>query len=86
VLPTAPLPFETAGALRFRDQAQFNPVRYLLGLATAIEAAGGRIFENTRVTAVDSAAVGGQKAGRCNLNAEHVVIATNALRGAVHAA
>jgi glycine/D-amino acid oxidase-like deaminating enzyme len=53
VLANAPLPFETAGALRFREQAQFNPVRYLVGLAAAVEAAGGRIFETTRVTKVN---------------------------------
>ena len=28
-----PLPFEVAGAVRFDDQAQFNPCKYLLGLA-----------------------------------------------------
>jgi glycine/D-amino acid oxidase-like deaminating enzyme/nitrite reductase/ring-hydroxylating ferredoxin subunit len=77
VLAKAPLPFETAGALRFRDQAQFNPVQYLIGLATAIEAAGGRIFENTRVTGVDSGSRWRIEAGRIHLNAEHVIIATN---------
>ena len=54
VLAKAPLPFETLGALRFRDQAQFNPVQYLVGLGAAIAAAGGRIFENIRVTKVDA--------------------------------
>jgi glycine/D-amino acid oxidase-like deaminating enzyme len=53
VLDRAPLPFDTAAALRFRDQAQFNPAKYLVGLALAVEAAGGRIFESTRVTAID---------------------------------
>jgi glycine/D-amino acid oxidase-like deaminating enzyme len=52
VLDRAPLPFDTAAALRFRDQAQFNPAKYLVGLALAVEAEGGRIFENTRVTAI----------------------------------
>jgi glycine/D-amino acid oxidase-like deaminating enzyme/nitrite reductase/ring-hydroxylating ferredoxin subunit len=77
VLAKAPLPFETAGALRFRDQAQFNPVRYLIGLAGAIEAAGGRIFENTRVTSVDSGSRWRIETGRCRLDAEHVILATN---------
>ncbi|MGZ5096237.1 MAG: NAD(P)/FAD-dependent oxidoreductase, partial [Burkholderiales bacterium] len=77
VLAKAPLLFETAGALRFRDQAQFNPMQYLIGLATAIEAAGGRIFENTRVTTVDSGSRWRIEAGRSHLNAEHVIIATN---------
>ena len=33
VLAEAPLPFATAAALRFPDQAQFNPAQYLIGLA-----------------------------------------------------
>src|SRR5947199_1446016 len=37
VLPRAPLPFATAGALRFPGEAQFNPVTYLIGLAAAVE-------------------------------------------------
>ena len=77
MLTKAPLPFETVGALRFRDQAQFNPVRYLTGLAAAIAAAGGRIFENTRVTKVDRDSRWRIEAGRNHLQAEHVIIATN---------
>ena len=49
VVVPAPLPFETAGALRFPGEAQFNPAQYLVGLAAAVKAAGGSIFENTRV-------------------------------------
>src|SRR4030095_7448524 len=51
-LASAPLPFATSGALRFRNQAQFNPAQYLIGLAAAATARGVRIFENTRVTSV----------------------------------
>lgn len=77
VVPRAPLPFNTVGALRFRDQAQFNPVRYLVGLAAAIATSGGRIFENTRVTKVDSDSRWRIEAGRHHLQAKHVIIATN---------
>src|SRR3546814_20566403 len=45
----APLPFATGGAVRFTDQAQCNPLRYLLGLADAVTAEGGEIYENSRV-------------------------------------
>src|SRR5471030_3258241 len=41
VLAGAPLPFETSGALRFPDQAQFNPAQYHIGLAKAVKAEGG---------------------------------------------
>lgn len=39
-------------ALRFPRQAQLNPVRYLSGLARAIEKLGGRIYGGTHATAV----------------------------------
>jgi glycine/D-amino acid oxidase-like deaminating enzyme len=66
-----------AGALRFPSEAQFNPMRYLQGLAAAVMQAGGIILEKTRVKNI--------KAGRRwrittehgNLDAEHVVLATN---------
>ncbi len=77
VLAKAPLPFETAGALRFRNQAQFNPAQYLIGLARAVETAGGRIFENTRVTAIKSGPRWRIEAGRNHLDVEHVISATN---------
>jgi glycine/D-amino acid oxidase-like deaminating enzyme len=53
VLDRAPLPFPTAGALCFPDQAQFNPVSYLVALANAVEARGGRIFEQSRAKSFD---------------------------------
>src|SRR6185312_1699667 len=53
LLEAAPLPFSTAGALRSRNQAQFNPAQYVIGLAKAAEAVGTRVFEQTRVTTVE---------------------------------
>jgi glycine/D-amino acid oxidase-like deaminating enzyme/nitrite reductase/ring-hydroxylating ferredoxin subunit len=47
------LPFPIAGAVRVDHQAQFHPRRYLLGLADAIIAAGGTIYEHTRVLDLD---------------------------------
>ena len=77
VLAKAPLPFETVGALRFRNQAQFNPTQYLIGLASAVEAAGGRIFENSQVVGIDSGNRWRIEANRSHLDVEHVIIATN---------
>src|SRR4029434_3247993 len=77
VLERAPLPFDTAAALRFPDQAQFNPAKYLVGLALAVEAAGGRIFENTRVTAIDRGRRWRVTAAGGVLDVEHVVGANN---------
>ena len=77
VLARAPLPFETAATLRFPDQAQFNPTQYLMGLGKAFKAAGGRIFENTRVTKVSPGKRWRVTAGPGVLAVKHVVIATH---------
>lgn len=43
------LPFKILGAIKFENQAQFNIMKYLLGLAECIEKKEGRIFENSKV-------------------------------------
>ncbi|MFF5445535.1 FAD-dependent oxidoreductase [Streptomyces sp. NPDC012888] len=47
------LPFPVAGAVQVPDQLQFHPGAFLTGLADAFTAAGGRIYEGTRVTGVE---------------------------------
>jgi glycine/D-amino acid oxidase-like deaminating enzyme/nitrite reductase/ring-hydroxylating ferredoxin subunit len=44
--------FDTGPALRFPGQAQFHPLDYLAGLATAVARAGGQIFTNTRAARI----------------------------------
>ena len=41
------LPFEIAGAIQFKDQAQFNPIKYINGLCEAIERNDGKFYTNT---------------------------------------
>jgi glycine/D-amino acid oxidase-like deaminating enzyme/nitrite reductase/ring-hydroxylating ferredoxin subunit len=77
VLAKAPLPFETAGALCFPHEAQFNPAQYLIGLAAAFASAGGTLFEHSLVTSVDRKGRWQITSGGAVLEAEHVVIATN---------
>jgi len=77
LLDSAPLPFATTGALCFKDQAQFNPAQYLIGLARAAESKGTRIFEETRVIAVDAYDGWQIKTARSSVNAKHAVQATN---------
>lgn len=77
VLDRAPLPFDTAGALRFPGQAQFNPAKYLVGLAKAVEERGGRIFEMSRVTFVGEASRWRAVTDNGTVHAENVVVATN---------
>ncbi len=52
-LGMAPLPFPTKLALRFEDQAQMHIQRYLDQVALGAQAAGARIYEESRVIAVE---------------------------------
>jgi glycine/D-amino acid oxidase-like deaminating enzyme/nitrite reductase/ring-hydroxylating ferredoxin subunit len=45
--------FDTGPALRFPQQGQFHPLKYLAGVAQAIERRGGRIFTNTHAAAIE---------------------------------
>jgi glycine/D-amino acid oxidase-like deaminating enzyme/nitrite reductase/ring-hydroxylating ferredoxin subunit len=49
-----PIPTFNAGpALRFPNQGQFHPLKYMAGLALAIKDGGGRIFCSSHVTKVE---------------------------------
>ncbi|PSN18994.1 FAD-dependent oxidoreductase [filamentous cyanobacterium CCP5] len=49
---TTDLPFAVAGAVKFSQQAQFHPCKYLLALASKVDGGGSFIFEQTRVKTV----------------------------------
>lgn len=46
------LPFDSEVAVRFDDQAQFHPRKFLLRLAEDFVSEGGKIFEGTTATAI----------------------------------
>jgi glycine/D-amino acid oxidase-like deaminating enzyme len=46
------LPFDVEAAVRFDDQAQFHPRKFLLELAEAFVSDGGAIFEHTNATTI----------------------------------
>lgn len=73
------LPFPVTGALRLDHQAQFDPVAWTRGIASAVAEAGGLVFEQSRVTGVD-----GLRSGRSvrlengtSIEADRVVLATH---------
>jgi glycine/D-amino acid oxidase-like deaminating enzyme/nitrite reductase/ring-hydroxylating ferredoxin subunit len=66
------LPFPVAGAVRFEDQAEFHPVRYLEGIAAALR---GPLHEGTMAVNVHAGRV--RTAVGRTLTAEHVVVATH---------
>ena len=77
ILDQAPLPFPTAGALCFPDQAQFNPASYLAALAEAVAARGGRVFEHSRATSFDNDNGWRIATDQGTVKAAQVIIATN---------
>lgn len=72
------LGFDTGPCVRYRNQAQFHPLKYLDGLTRAFIAKGGRIYCHTRALRIE----GDQKlkvVGTAHgaVRAESVVVATN---------
>ena len=49
----SPLPFSVQAALRFDNQAQFHPLKYLKSLAQHIPEEGSHILENTTAVSID---------------------------------
>ena len=47
------LPFEIEGAICFKNQAQFHPLKYLYGLCKSISSHQGKIYTHTTVTNVE---------------------------------
>ena len=72
-----PLPFKVAGALRFDNQAQFHPRRYLLPLALAIPGGGSHVFEETRVADIEDATPCRVVTETATLTARDVIVATH---------
>jgi glycine/D-amino acid oxidase-like deaminating enzyme/nitrite reductase/ring-hydroxylating ferredoxin subunit len=73
---TPPLPYEAHGAVRFDDQAEFDPLRYVLGLTRRLVEAGGDVFENTRARQVHEGDPCRVETERGTLIADDVVVAT----------
>jgi glycine/D-amino acid oxidase-like deaminating enzyme/nitrite reductase/ring-hydroxylating ferredoxin subunit len=72
-----PLPFPVRAGVVFANQAQFHPGEYIAGLAARVSAAGCRIFERTRVTAVKGGEPCVVETDRGQLKARAVFMATN---------
>ncbi|MGH7607708.1 MAG: FAD-dependent oxidoreductase, partial [Gemmatimonadales bacterium] len=77
-VPRAPLEaFDTGPCLRFPAQGRFHPLKYLAGLARAIERDGGRIHCGTHVDEIAGGADARVTAGAHTVAAGAIVIATN---------
>ena len=78
--PRAPMPdFDTGPCLRFPRQGQFHPMKYLRGLAQAIERHGGKIYGTSHAQHLrDGGPAVVQMAHGPVVRADAVVIAANA--------
>jgi glycine/D-amino acid oxidase-like deaminating enzyme/nitrite reductase/ring-hydroxylating ferredoxin subunit len=75
--PRAPMAFDTGPCLRFPNQGQFHPLKYLAGVAQAIERGGGRIYSGTHATSISGGPDAAVETKSGAVRAKHVVVATN---------
>ncbi|HEV3008448.1 MAG TPA: FAD-dependent oxidoreductase [Burkholderiales bacterium] len=69
--------FDSGPCLRFPNQGQFHPLKYLARLAQAIQHEGGRIFTGSHADQIEGGVPAVVHAGRHVATADAVVVATN---------
>ena len=70
--------FDTGPCLHFPRQAQFHPLKYLTGLARAIEREGGKIFTSTHADDIEGGSGSQVKTtSGYTIKADAIVVATN---------
>ncbi|WP_424016356.1 FAD-dependent oxidoreductase (plasmid) [Halorientalis pallida] len=72
-----PAPVDVAAAIRYENQAHFHPRKYLLALLDSFERDGGQIYENTRMTDVETGSPHRLETKDGRVNADDVVVATH---------
>lgn len=72
----ADLPVAAAGAVRFANQAQFHPRKWLLALADEIESLGSQVHEGVRALSLSERRVPVVHTDRGDVRARDVVVAT----------
>jgi glycine/D-amino acid oxidase-like deaminating enzyme/nitrite reductase/ring-hydroxylating ferredoxin subunit len=68
------LPFDVLQAMRWENQAQFHPTKYVAGLAATIPGEGSHVFEHSRAVDYEPTRV---VTDTGTVTARHVVMATN---------
>ena len=66
---------QTECGLKFPNQAQFHPLKYLKGLVKVIEREGGEIFTGTHASKIDHQGITTTDGFR--VKAKHIIVATN---------
>ena len=76
-----PYPMPVSEGFSLQNQAQFNPLKYVTGLAATIQSAGCQIFENTRATDIKEGETCVVETTAGNLSASQVIMATHTPKG-----
>jgi glycine/D-amino acid oxidase-like deaminating enzyme len=72
-----PLPVSAAGAVRVRDQAEFHPQKFLVGMAAWLSEHGCAVHERSRALSVDQGSPCTVRTFEASVEAGHVVVATH---------
>jgi glycine/D-amino acid oxidase-like deaminating enzyme len=72
-----PLPFKTGPAIKYENQAQFHPRKYLLSLSLDLPGDGSYVFEKTRAITVKDDEIMEIVTDQGSINADKVVVATH---------
>lgn len=76
-LDRVPLPFSTVGAIRFDDQAQFHPLKFIHSLAESVHGDGSFVFEGAHVQEIDEKSPHQIKTNQGMVTAPVVILATH---------
>jgi glycine/D-amino acid oxidase-like deaminating enzyme/nitrite reductase/ring-hydroxylating ferredoxin subunit len=74
-LPVTPGMKDVSRCLKFYNQAQFHPMKYLHGLTKVIRERGGKIYTDTKAVKIDHTGITTEDG--FEVKAEYVVVATN---------
>ncbi|WP_225334310.1 FAD-dependent oxidoreductase [Halomicrobium urmianum] len=73
----APAPVDAVAAVRYADQVHFHPREYLLALLETFELEGGRVYEHSRVTGIETGSPHELRTRDGRVRADDVVVATH---------
>ena len=73
------LPFEIEGAICFKNQAQFHPLKYLYGLCNSISSHNGKIYTNSVVSNIEKDSSSGYLVSTTDhtIKSKFVIVATH---------
>ena len=72
-----PLPFRTGPAIKYENQAQFHPRKYLLALSERIIGEGSYVFEKTRAITIKDGKIKEVVTDQGSIMADKVIVATH---------